>query len=405
MPLTDDDRRAFLADPCLPGHPDPYPIYAALRQECPVQWCEGPRMWLVLGYPEAEAHMRDPRCLRQAHLDKLVERFGDGRIFGRQKLDIPYMDGEPHARVRKHVMAAYHGIDMQALEQFCEAFVAERLQTMAPGEWLDLMPCFAHPLPVAVTSELMGVPASQQQEVLKHVGRFVRARGLTQSEETASGGDEAMEVYARYFLPLVQERRLHPRGDLLCRLLHDPEGGVTLTDEQLLLFISSNFYSASLYTVPLLIGSMALLFAREPAVYQRLLKAPSLVGSAVEEMLRFDPPAQALNASVASEAITLAGVSIPAGDSITALVGAANRDPRVFADPDRFMLDRQPNPHLSFAPGLHQCLGLQLARLELRAVLRGWLQRYTRIEVDPADSRRLVADRFRGFERLMLRFS
>lgn len=86
-------------------------------------------------------------------------------------------------------------------------------------------------------------------------------------------------------------------------------------------------------------------------------------------------------------------------------MGAANRDPRVFEDPDSFLVDRHPNPHLSFAPGLHQCLGLQLARLELRAVLRAWLQRYARIEVDEAASRRLVADRFRGFERLMVRFS
>jgi cytochrome P450 len=87
------------------------------------------------------------------------------------------------------------------------------------------------------------------------------------------------------------------------------------------------------------------------------------------------------------------------------LVGAANRDPQVFEEPDCFLVDRQPNPHLSFAPGLHQCLGLQLARLEVRAVLRAWLQRYERIEVDEASSRRLVADRFRGFERLIVRFS
>ncbi|QPN64724.1 cytochrome P450 [Synechococcus sp. CBW1004] len=403
--LSPEDRRAFQADPCLPGHPYPYPIYAALRRECPVQWCEGPGMWLVLGHPEAAAHMRDPRCLRRAHLDKLVEKFGSGRIFARQKLDIPYMDGEPHASVRKHVMAAYHGIDLQALAAFCEAFIAERLDRLPTGEWHDLMPSCAHPLPVAVTSELMGVPAHQQQDVLRHVGQFVRARGLSQNEETAHGGDQAMEVYRRYFLPLLHERRLHPRDDLLSRLLVDKEQGLALTDEQLLLFVSSNFYSASIYTVPLLISSMALIFSRQPAVFERLRQDPSLLECAVEEALRFDPPAQALNASVASETLEIAGQRIAAGDSLTALVGAANRDPRVFEDPDRFLVDRMPNPHLSFAPGLHQCLGLQLARLEARAVLRAWLERYERVEVDELASRRLVADRFRGFERLVVRFS
>jgi hypothetical protein len=125
----------------------------------------------------------------------------------------------------------------------------------------------------------------------------------------------------------------------------------------------------------------------------------------VEELLRFDPPAQALNASSVRETIELGGCRIPAGDSITALVGAANRDPRVFDDPDRFLLDRQPNPHLSFAPGLHQCLGLHLARLEMRAVLRAWVERFEHLDVDEASSARLLGDRFRGFERLMIRFS
>jgi|LauGreDrversion4_2_1035121.scaffolds.fasta_scaffold71432_2 cytochrome P450 len=404
MFLSPEDRRAFQLDPCLPGHPDPYPIYAALREECAVQWCEGPQMWVVLGYPEAEALMRDPRILRQAHLDSLLKRFGEGRIFERQKADLPYMDGEPHASARRHVMTAYRGIDMGALSVFCDQFICERLEMLAKGEWVDLMSAFAAALPVAVTSELMGVPADQQQDVLQHVGSFVRARGLSQNEETAKGGDDSMEVYARYFLPLIHERRRHPCGDLLSRLLHDPEQGISFSDEQLLLFVSSNFYSASIYTVPLLIGSMALLLARQPVVYQRLRREPALLDSAIEEMLRFDPPAQALNASDAGEAIVIAGQCIAAGDAITALVGAANRDPRVFPEADRFLVDRHPNHHLSFAPGLHQCLGLQLARLELRAVLRAWLQRFEAVEVDEGASQRLAADRFRGFELLIARF-
>lgn len=403
--LRPEDRRAFQADPCLPGHPDPYPIYAALRQECPVQWCEGPEMWVVLGYPEAGACMRDERLHRQEHLDKLIARFGEERIYHRQKVDIPYMDGEAHALARQHVLAAYHAIDLQALRQFCDALLAERLDAIATGSWLDLMPLLAHPLPLLVNSHLMGVPPEQQQQVLEKVGPFVRARGLTQTEASARGGDEAMQVYRHFFLPLIQERRERPRQDLLGRLIADPRSGIAMSDEQLLLIIASNFYSASLYTVPLLISHMALILSRQPAVLERLRQDSALVDVAVEEVLRFDPPAQALNASVATEAIEIAGQRIAAGDSLTALVGAANRDPRVFEDPDRFLVDRLPNPHLSFAPGLHQCLGLQLARLEARAVLRAWLERYERVEVDELSSRRLVADRFRGFERLIVRFS
>ena len=405
MALSEQERLAFQLDPCLPGHPDPYPIYAALRQECPVQWCEGPQLWLLLGHPEAEAHMRDPRCHRQDHLDKLIRRFGDERIFRRQMDDLPYLDGERHARVRHHMIAAFRGIDLEALERFCLAVVRERLDAAPYGEWLDLMPLLANPLPVLVSGHLLGVPEQQQAEVLEHVGRFVRARGLTQTEQTATGGDEAMEVYRRFFLPLLQERRRHPGDDLLSRLIGDPRNGLALTDEQLLLIVSSNFYSASIYTVPLLISNAALLLWRQPQVLQRLQREPELLASTVEELLRYDPPAQALNASAVREPLEIAGRTIPAGASLTALVGAANRDPRVFTDPDSFLPDRDPNPHLSFAPGLHQCLGLHLARLELRAVLHVWLERYSRIEVNEAHSIRLLGDRFRGFEHLSVRFS
>jgi hypothetical protein len=270
MPVSTLDRQAFQADPCLPGHPDPYPIYAALRQENPLQWCEGPRLWVVLSYREAAACMRDPRLHRQEHLDKLIQRFGTDRIYQKQKVDLPYMDGEAHAKARQHVLAAYHAIDLQELQQFCDAVLNERLNGIQAGSWLDLMPVLAHPLPLLVNSHLMGVGPEQQQQVLEQVGPFVRARGLTQTEASAKGGDAAMQVYRHFFLPLIQERREHPHQDLLARLIGDPRSRITLSDEQLLLIIASNFYSASLYTVPLLISHMALILSRQPEVYQRL---------------------------------------------------------------------------------------------------------------------------------------
>ena len=404
MPLSAADRQAFHQDPCLPGHPDPYPIYAALRAESPLQWCEGPGMWVVLGYPEAEACMRDPRLHRQEHLDKLIRTFGSDRIYQRQKLDVPYMDGDAHAKARQHVLAAFHAIDLVALRERCDQLLEEMVREIPRKQWLDLMPALAHPLPLLINSTLMGIPADQHQEVLLQVSPFVRARGLRQNESTARGGDLAMDAYRHFFLPLIEERRRNPQQDLLGRLVDSSAHGVAMGDEQLLLIIASNFYSASLYTVPLVISHLALILSRQPAIVAQLRQDPSLVDSAVEEVLRFDPPAQAINASAAIEPIELAGQRIAAGDSLTVLVGAANRDPRAFDQPDSFLLNRHPNPHLSFAPGLHQCLGLQLARLEVRAVLRTWLRHFERVEVDEEASRRLVADRFRGFEHLIVRF-
>ena len=395
-------REAFSADPCLPGVDDPYVTYAALRQECAVHWCEGPQLWVILSYAEGLEHMRDLRFSRQNHLDKLIARFGVQRIFERQKLDIPYMDGEKHNRMRKHVTQAYRGINLAGLSTFTRQFVDRRLAAVADQSRFDLVATLANLLPVMVVSELMGVPADQQLEVAEQVSGFVRARGLTQTEETATGGDEAIATYRHYFLPLIQKRRAEPCDDLLSRLIADPSEEVSLSDDQLLLIISSNFYSASIYTLRLLIGTLTRAMAIHPDIYSQVRADRRMIPAAVEEVLRWDAPAQALNASMAIEDLEVDGCTIRAGDSVTVLVGAANHDPQVFADPTEFRIDRAPNPHLSFAPGLHQCLGLHLARMEGSVVLDALCDRFHTLSCDDMASQRMVADRFRGHDRLIL---
>jgi cytochrome P450 len=395
-------REAFSLDPCLPGIDDPYVTYAALRHECAVHWCEGPRLWVILSHAEGLEHMRDSRYSRQDHLDKLIARFGVQRIFERQKLDIPYMDGEQHSRMRKHVTQAYRGINLAELSTFTRQFVDRCLAAVPDQSRFDFVETLANLLPVMVVSELMGVPPHQQLEVAEQVSSFVRARGLTQTEETATGGDDAIAVYRHYFLPLIKLRRVEPCGDLLSRLIADPSEDFSLSDDQLLLIISSNFYSASVYTLRLLIGTLARAMALHPDTYYRVRADRSMIPAAVEEVLRWDAPAQALNASVATEDLDVDGRTIRAGDSVTVLVGAANHDPRVFADPTAFRIDRAPNPHLSFAPGLHQCLGLHLARMEGAVVLEALCDRFQAISCDDAASQRMVADRFRGHDRLIL---
>jgi cytochrome P450 len=394
---------SFYDDPCLPGAKDPYETYAAMREKCAIHWCEGPKMWVILGYAEAAEHMRDSRYSRQNRLDELIGRFGNkSRIFERQKLDIPFMDGELHRRMRQHVMNAYRGIDLKALGQFSSDFAASRLGQVTDGEPFDLVALLANSLPLMVVNELMGVPRSMQSEVADKVESFVRARGLTQTEDTASEGEDSLEAYSNYFLPLIHQRRQEPGEDVLSRLIADPKEGIHLSDEQLLLVISSNFYSASVYTLKFLIGTMAWIMAIHPEAYARIRADRSLIPSALEEVLRWDPPAQALNASMALEDIVIDGQTVKAGDSVTAFVGAANRDPKVFDKPDCFLVDRSPNPHLSFAPGLHQCLGLHLARMEGAGVLGALCDQFETLTWHDSASKRSIGDRFRGFDRLIL---
>ncbi len=400
-----DAIKSFYQDPCLPGWDDPYSVYAQLREESPIHWCEGPQMWMIVAYREASEQFKDHRFSRQQHLDKLISRFGNGHIFERQKNDLPFMDGHDHARMRHHVTNAYRRIDFPALKEFTASFLDFRLKSLLSQKQFDVVHEVADLLPVMVVSELLGVPADQQGQVGRKVGSFVRARGLTQTESTMEKGDDSITFYEEYFLPLIHEKRKNPSYDLLSRLIADPEEGVHLSDEQLLLIISSNFYSASVYTLRLLVSTLAWVMAMNPDAYARVQDNRELVIPALEELLRWDPPAQATNASVALEDIEIAGKLVKAGDSLSVLVGAANRDPKAFPDPDQFLLDRRPNPHVSFAPGLHQCLGLQIARMEGQAALNAFCDHFSSLSVIETESQRFVGDRFRGFDRLMLEVS
>jgi len=362
-------------------------------------------MWMIVAYREASEQFKDHRFSRQQHLDKLISRFGNGHIFERQKNDLPFMDGHDHARMRHHVTNAYRRIDFSALKEFTASFLDFRLKSLLSQKQFDVVHEVADLLPVMVVSELLGVPADQQGQVGRKVGSFVRARGLTQTESTMEKGDDSIAFYEEYFLPLIHEKRKNPSYDLLSRLIADPEEGVHLSDEQLLLIISSNFYSASVYTLRLLVSTLAWVMAMNPDAYARVQDNRELVIPALEELLRWDPPAQATNASVALEDIEIAGKLVKAGDSLSVLVGAANRDPKAFPDPDQFLLDRRPNPHVSFAPGLHQCLGLQIARMEGQAALNAFCDHFSSLSVIETESQRFVGDRFRGFDRLMLEVS
>ncbi|MDG2215644.1 MAG: cytochrome P450 [Synechococcus sp. cluster2_bin.235] len=360
---------------------------------------------MILAYDEASEQLKDHRFSRQQHLDKLISRFGTGHIFERQKSDLPYMDGHDHAKMRHHVINAYRRIDFSSLKEFTASFLDSRLESLSGQKQFDVVHEVADLLPVIVVSELLGVPADQQEEVGRKVGSFVRARGLTQTESTMERGDDSLAFYEEYFLPLIHEKRRNPSSDLLSRLIADPEEGVHLSDEQLLLIISSNFYSASVYTLRLLVGTLAWVMAINPHSYAQIQNNRELVVPALEELLRWDAPAQATNASVALEDIEIGGKLVKAGDSLSVLVGAANRDPKTFPDPDQFLLDRHPNPHVSFAPGLHQCLGLQIARMEGQAALNAFCDHFSSLSVIQSESQRFIGDRFRGFDRLMLEVS
>lgn len=386
----------------MPGHPDPYPLYAQMREQAPVHWCPGPQMWVVLSYAEAAQALRDPLLDREAERDRLAQIYGNSDIYKMQKMDLPYMDGERHRKMRRHVINAYRAIDFDDLAQYIRTFADQRLAGVAEAESFDITSVLGADLPVYVVSYLIGVPPEEQARAAEVVGPFVAARGLTQDADTARGGDDAVAGFEEFFLPLIHERRDRPTGDLTSRLIADPIDGMQMSDDQMLLLLSSNFYAASIFSIRLFVGTMAMAMATHPEVYQRVRADRSLIPAAVEEVLRWDAPSQAVNSALAAEDIQYGDVTVPAGQAVTVLVGAANRDPAQFADPDAIRLDRNPNRHLSFAPGMHQCLGLHLARLESIVALEAMAEHLPEFGYDPVASRRFAGDRFRGYDSLIV---
>lgn len=392
----------FLQDPTLPGHPDPYPIYAQMREQSVAHWCPGPQIWAVLSYPEAAEALRDRRLVREAERDRLSQIYGNSDIYELQKMDLPYMDGERHRMLRRHVINAYRAIDFDDLSAFIRDFAERRLTAVHDADSFDMTGVLGNDLPVYVVSHLIGVPPEEQAQAAEVVGPFVAARGLTQDAQIATGGDDAVAVFEDFFLPLIRQRRRQPTGDLTSRLIADPIDGMTMSDAQMLLLLSSNFYAASIFTIRLFVGTLTMAMATHPEVYRQVRSDRSLIPVAVEEVLRWDAPAQAVNAALATEDIEIGDVTVPAGQAVTALVGAANRDPGHFPDPDAVRLDRSPNRHLSFAPGMHQCVGLNLARLESALVLEAMADHLPEFGYDAAASQRFVGDRFRGYDTLIM---
>lgn len=392
----------FFADPTLAGVADPYPVYAELRAQAPAHWCPGPQLWAILGHDAAAQSFRDPVLDRSLERSHLAQVYGQSDIYDIQKMDLPYMDGERHRIMRRHVINAYHAIDFKDLAALLRAFVDDRLSGVGDLASFDLITVLAADLPLFLVSSLIGIPPSRQQQAADAVAPFVAARGLTQDAATAADADRAVATFEETFLPLIQERRTQPTGDLTSRLISDPIDGMALTDREMLVLLSSNFYAASTFTLRLFVGTLAMAMATHPTLYQRVRADRSLIPACVDEVLRWDPPAQAVNVAVATSELRYGDVVIPAGAAVTTLVGAANRDPAVFAEPEVLRLDRDPRHNLTFAPGIHQCLGIHVARLAAATTLAAFADHLPEFGYNPQTSRRLVADRFRGWESLII---
>ena len=402
-----DEARAAARDFDLKRLPpdfidDPFPYYRALREHEPVH-----RMpdgaYLITRWRDCDAVYRDARVFSS---DKKIEfrpKYGDAPLYQHHTTSLVFNDPPLHTHVRRAIQMALSNRVIAEMEAGLTALVDRLLDAMAAKGRADLIEDFAAAIPVEIIGNLLGVPHSDRGPLRGWSLAILGALEPVLTEEQLALGNNAVRDFSDYLKGLIEDRRRKPgdpEKDLVTRLIRGEHDGRQLTEVELVqncIFI----LNAGHETTTNLIGNALEIFIRFPGERRRLTEHPDLMKSAVEEVLRFESSNQ-LGNRIITEETTLGGILMPKGTLVTIGIGAANRDPEAFPDPDRFDSARNPTRHLAFGSGIHMCAGMSLARLEGRIAIERFLKQFPRYEPDgsPVRSRRA---RFRGFTALPVR--
>jgi cytochrome P450 len=374
---------------------DPYPHLARLRSVSPLAWHSGMQMWLATSHAESSAVLRDRR-LGRIFRPRTPESEWD--TFNWLHAD-SILDSEPpkHTRLRRLVAGAFGRGHVQRLAPRI-AELAEGLLHDLPAEKFDVLEGYAEPLPVLVIAELLGVPETDRHHLRPWSQAIVKMYEVDRTPEQEAQARVAAGEFAAYVEELAAERAGRPGEDLLTDLVQARDGSDRLSAHELVataVLLLNAGHEASVNGF----GNGLHSWLTAPDHPEVDMADPAAVARLVEEFLRHDSPLH-LFERTATEPTEVSGVTLEPGTKVAALLGAANRDPAVFDDPDRFDPTRDPNPHLAFGVGIHFCIGAPLARLELDISLRTLLSRYPRLEVVEAVRRPTFV--LRGFERLVV---
>lgn len=345
---------------------NPYPIYHMLRMAMPVfQTPIG--VWLISRYADGDVILKDKRYVT---ID--LKRIGEaGQLPSTEMLEAAratmgmtmlFMDPPKHGRIRGLVNKAFSPRMIESLRPRIQQIADELISRFDTNSKVDLISQFAYPLPVIVIAEMLGIPSEDRDLFRRWTGDLAPLIDFVQDMAIVERAMKAMEQTREYFVKLVDERRKSPREDLVSALIAAEEKGDRLTLDEMLANIVL-LLGAGHETTANLIGNGMLALMRNRGEFEKLRKDPSLIKSAVEECLRYDSPVQA-TARRTLEEVQVGGVTIPKDTHTIVLIGACNRDPAQFPEPDRFDIGRKDNEHLAFGGGIHYCLGANLARVE-----------------------------------------
>ena len=392
-------------DPLLPEFvADPYPFYARLRTEDPVH--QSPMgLWVLTRYDDVARVLRDPSFGRKG-FDLLLEaRFGTEPGQPGLATSMLFRDPPDHTRLRTLVSKAFTPRVIEGLRPHIQQIVDGLLDRVRDARAMDLIADLALPLPVIVISEMLGVPAADRDRFRQwslDIARSLDAIALPVGPEVIERGNAARRALVDYFRGLIAERRRRPRADLLTGLIAAEEQGDTLSPPELLATLVLLLVAGHETTVNL-IGNGTLALLRHPEQLKKLRAEPSRIGNAVEELLRYDSPVQR-TARITTTEVELAGQPLAKGTMVITALGAANRDPAQFAEPDRLDVTRRDVRHISFGHGIHFCLGAPLARVEGQVAIGALLRRMPDLALAEPTPEWRESSVLRGLKRLRVSF-
>ena len=357
---------------------DPYPMYHRLRAEDPVH-LSPLGFWVLTRYEDVVSVLRDPNFAKEAIAAFVAQRLGVDATVG---IGISMLDRDPpdHTRLRSLVSKAFTPRVVEGLRPRIQQIVDELLDRAEDHRAMDLIEELAYPIPVIVICEMLGVPVEDHERFRGwslDLARGLDATLLGAGSDVAVRANGSRRALSEYFRELIAERRDSPRADLLTALIAAEEAGDKLTENELLATCILLLVAGHETTVNLL-GNGTLALLRHPDQLRLLRENPGLIGTAVEELLRYDGPVQR-TARVPSAAAIIDGHKIEAGEMVMPFIGAADRDPAQFPDPDRLDIKRTDNRHIAFGWGIHFCLGAPLARLEGQIAINTMLRRFPKL--------------------------
>ena len=366
-------------NPLMPEfHSNPYPFYRALREEDPVH-LSPLGFWVCTRYDDAVMILRDPRFGREGMAKLMEARLGLTQDTSRAR-DMLFQDPPDHTRLRALVSRAFTPRVVDVMRPHIQEIVDGLLDSVDGARAMDVIEDLAYPLPVTVICEMLGVPAADQ-DIFKtwstDIARSLDAAILPADSDAIPRGRDARLGLADYFRSLIATRRKDPKPDLLSALIAAEEEGNKLSEGELVSTCMLLLIAGHETTVNL-IGNGLLALLQHPDQLRALRDDPGLIQTGVEELLRFDGPVQRTGRMTTAE-VEIGDKRIPRDSVVVSVIGAANRDPKQFADPDRLDVSRKDNRHIAFGFGIHFCLGAPLARLEGQIALGTLLRRMPKL--------------------------